>query len=275
MGYLTTVFNTYYYSDDEKQKHNLKEGFKKIIWNSLPYKKLDRFFKYKVSYNNIKEEKVLELFEKYKFIEYKVLKSRYNLQEVEKEDLVKARINSLYAYYFDKEVYLRKDYYRALAQYKNTYFKYLNGEIDDIFSTIKELDNNIEKLKEESLNRKHDMDWEFYRGYIDMCFDRIFDNFIPIDEKIEQGVFYSNHILDWDEDNYIVGYISKSLSGYVKNYINEKNKKRYTKCCVCGNIIKKMSNKQKYCKPCAKDMDREKAITRMRRKRNVRNREFN
>lgn len=257
MGYLNEVFNTYYHSTDKVQKDNIKEGFKQIVWGSLPYTKLNRFFKYKISYNNITNEKALELFEKYKYIEYKILKSRYNINELEKEDLIKARINSNYGKYFDKEIYLKKEYYRALAQYKNIYFNYLKGEVDSLENKILDNDKVIEKLKEESLECKFNMSWNDYKSFVNMCFDKIFDNYVPIDNKIKEGNFKPNHILDWDEDNYIVVYVNKSLNGYLKNYISElkgdRKEKRYKKCEKCGKLIEQTSNHRKYCPTCWKE----------------------
>lgn len=258
MGYLSQVFNTYYNSTDTKQKENLKRDFQEIIWSSLPYTKLNRFFKYEISYNNIKDEKALDIFEKYKYIEYKILKSRYDINKLEKEDLIKARINSNYGKYFDEEIYYKKEYYRALAEYRNIYFNYLKGETKDLQSKILENNNIVEDLKMESLKNKHDMKWNDYKLFINLCFDKIFDNYVPIDNKIKEGYFQPNHILDWDEDNYILGYVNKSLNGYLKNYIKEikggRKKKQYKQCKCCGKLIEVKSNKTKYCQSCAREI---------------------
>ncbi|HCL4447308.1 TPA: hypothetical protein N2D16_002913 [Clostridium botulinum] len=257
MGYLNEVFNTYYSSTDNNQKNNIKEGFKNIIWRCLPYTKLDRFFKFKISYDNIKSKEVLDLFKKYNYIDYKVLKSRYNINNLEKEDLIKARINSNYGKYFDKEVYLKKDYYKALANYKNIYFRYLNKEINVsmLNNLIEENDMKVKAFKEESFKRKYNMTWKDYKLFVNMCFDKIFDNYRPIEEKVRNNEFKPNHILDWDEDNYILGYVNKSLNGYLKNYISEE--KYYKQCEVCGKFIKKKSNKTKYCPSCAREIEKE------------------
>ena len=256
MGYLNEVFNTYYESKDNKQKHNIKEGFKKIVWSTLPYTKLDRHFSYMVSYNNIDDESVIKIFEKYRYMEYKLLKSRYNINKLDKEDLIKARINSNYGKYFDKEVYLKKEYYRALAQYKNIYYNYLKGEVEELESEVSVNDEIVKRFKEESLQRKNDMTWSYYKSFVNMCLDKIFENYIPIDEKIKVAEFKPNHILDWDEDNYILVYVNKSLNGYLKNYINEtrgkRKQKKYKKCACCQKLIEIKSNKTKYCETCAK-----------------------
>lgn len=254
MGYLSECFNKYYYSDNETQKNKIKESFKSLIWGSLPYIKLDRFFKYKVSYDNIDNPNHIEIFEKYSFIEYKILKSRYNINTLQKEDLIKARINSNYGKYFDNEIYYKKEYYRALAEYKNIYFNYLKGEVDDLEG---EINNNIlmiENWKKESLKNKYELSWNDYKKLINGWFDRIFNNYKPLEEKVEEGEFFPIHILDWDEDNYLVGYINGSLNGYLKNYIKDLNKPvKY--CKTCGIEISTIGCQggRIYCCSCAKE----------------------
>lgn len=257
MGYLTMAFNKYYYSSDNNEKVKIKDRFKKIVWSSLPYEKMTRYFKYNVSYHNISDEDVIKLLESNKYIEYKVLKSRYNLQSVDKVDLVKARINTNYGKYFDKDVYLKKEYYRALAEYKNIYFNYLGGNVTDLKKEIKNNKNKISKLKKESYENKYDMTWNNYKAFVNMCFDSIFNNYIPIQEKVKTGDFAPNNIMDWDEDNYILVYINKSMNGYLKNYINElkgnRKKVEYVNCEMCNKMVEKKSNRTKYCDECWKE----------------------
>lgn len=80
-------------------------------------------------------------------------------------------------------------------------------------------------------------------------------------EKVRNNEFKPNHILDWNEDNYILGYVNKSLNGYLKNYIKEikgyRKEKKYKKCEVCGILIEKKSNRTKYCKECSRKISQE------------------
>ena len=263
MGYLGKIFDDYYYSTNHSDKKRIKESFKNIIWDSLPYIKLNKFFKYKISYENIQDGDVVSIFEKYRFIEYKVLKSRYNINNLNKEDLIKARINSNYGKYFDNEIYLKKEYYRALAQYKNIYFNYLKGDVGDLYKEIEDNNVLVKNLKEKSMDNKFKMDWDYYKSFVNMCFDKIFDNYTPIDKKIENGDFYSNHIIDWDNDNYILGYVNKSLNGYLKNYIKElkqeRKAKKYIQCTNCGKMVEKKTanSNTKYCDECAREIHKE------------------
>lgn len=261
MGYLSVVFNKYYNSDSIKEKESVKKEFLNRIWNSsLPYTVLEKSFKYKVSENNIYDNNIRNIFYQYCDIKYKVLKSRYNINLLGKEDLIKMRINSNYAKYCDEEVYLDKNYYRHLAHVKNIYFKYINGEYDlDVENEILKIINKANDIKILSQNKKMKLDWDRYKGFINSCFDKIFDNYTPIDNKIEQGEFSPSLILDWDEDNYIIGYVNKSLTGYIKMYYNENIGKRYSNkkrksCVVCGKeiVLKSNNSRQKYCKECKK-----------------------
>ena len=267
MGYLSKVFNDYYNSTNEKEKVEIKREFRNRIWNSLPYIKMDRSFRYKV----IEDKELIPIFYKYSIVEYKILKSRYNINELEKEDLVKARINSNYGKYFDKEVYLHKEYYRHLAHLKNIYFKYVYGDYD--FKVEEEMNffyNKAEEYKKLSQDKKIDLEWDKYKGFINACFDRVFKNYRPMEEKIEKGEFAPNMILDWDEDNYVLCYINKSLNGETKNYVKEINGTRSSKknrklCNVCEKEFIATNNKQKYCSECKTQKEREYTKNRVKR----------
>ena len=262
MGYLSKIFNDYYNSTNEKEQIKIKREFRNRIWNSLPYIKMDRSFRYKVVENIIEDKELIPIFYKYSIVEYKILKSRYNINELEKEDLVKARINSNYGKYFDKEVYLHKEYYRHLANLKNIYFRYIYGDYDfDVENEMERCYNKAEEYKKQSQDKKMKLEWNKYKGFIDACFDRIFNNYRPMEEKIENGEFTPNMILDWDEDNYVLCYINKYMDKELLRYKRELNsKKKRLYCSECGKeIIKnpKAKKNPKYCKECARNIKQE------------------
>ena len=262
MGYLSKIFNDYHYSTNEKEKVEIKREFRERIWNSLPYIKMDRSFRYKVIDDIIENKDLIPVFYKYSILEYKILKSRYNINELEKEDLVKARINSNYGKYFDKEVYLHKEYYRHLAHLKNIYFRYIYGDYDfDVENEMERCYNKAEEYKKQSQDKKMKLEWNKYKGFIDACFDRIFNNYRPMEEKIENGEFTPNMILDWDEDNYVLCYINKYMDKELLRYKRELNsKKKRLYCSECGKeIIKnpKAKKNPKYCKECARNIKQE------------------
>ena len=124
MAGLGIYFDTYYESNNEDEKKSLRKLFSKHLWESIPYEKGNRTFRFDVVDALIDDEEVAELFKTHQRIKYQVLKSRYNINKLDKLDLVKARINSNYGKYCDKDVYLDKDYYKHLAHIRNIYFNY-------------------------------------------------------------------------------------------------------------------------------------------------------
>lgn len=105
------------------------------------------------------------------------------------------------------------------------------------------------QLKEEAESGKLDMSWDEYQQFIEKCLDRIFENYIPIDEhpKID---WQENDHLEWDEDNAILGYINSSLNGYLKNYIRDTKKSKEKACIQCGTRIIQAKTNQQYCNEC-------------------------
>ena len=199
----------------------------------------------------------------------------YNRDEMFPEDYIKARLNSNYAKYFDKDLYLDKKYYYHLSNYKNIYFKYINGEINDLESELVNNNKKIKEYKKKSINKKMNLSWKEYKGVIDRAIDNIFKNYIPMDVKIERDEFTPNIKLDWDEDNYIIKYVNKSIQGEIINFINEErgirvSKFKTIKCEVCGKLIKYNSKKiPKYCSECAKEVDRKKSLERWKYKTSI------
>lgn len=272
MGYLKMVFDNYYESDDIEEKQKIRKEFSTRLWSSLPYAKSERTFKYRVADCKFDETTadIKEMFEEYSVIKYKVLKSRYNINEVSQEDLVKARINSNYAKYFDKEVYLHKGYYKHMAYIKNLYIYYITGQLDENVNIKEEVLNTYNKAmeyKQLSEERKYELSWAEYQELIEKCFDRIFENYIPVEEHPDIN-WEENDYWDWEEDNAVLRYINVSLNGYLVNYIKERNKPKAKYCEVCGVEID-VKSKNKYCVDCRKQVDREKARERMRRKREL------
>lgn len=260
MGYLSVVFNKFHQNRDI----DILNEFRERLWKSLPYEKLNRKYTYRVL-NEIEDDEVRNKLKEFSHIDYKVLKSRYRRDELISEEYIKARINSNYGKYFDKEVYLGKQYYFHLANYKNIYFDYINGECDDVLDEIECNTNEVDRLKLEAEDKKLDMSWREYQDLVNGIIPKIFDNYIPMDKKIEEGTWKPNHNYEWDEDNYIIKYFNKSLDGEIKKYIDEVNGNRILKnkkknCIVCEKeiILKRYNSKAKYCKECSKKIKQEK-----------------
>lgn len=252
MGYLSYVFNSYYSSDNDYEKEKLKNDFKQRLWESVPYKKIKKHFSFRVMKNHIADDELYNEIRKYSSIEYKLLKSRYSLNEVESEDLIRARINSLYGKYFDEDVYLCKDYYKHIAYVKNIYIRWL--EEDQAFDVISEFNTTLSKANEfklKSLERKYKYSWHDYTEYINKSIDRIFNTYVPF---YENKNFVAKSYDNWNEDNYIVGYVCKSLDGYCKDLIKKITAKPKS-CTVCGVIFEEQKTKRRFCSKCKKIRD--------------------
>lgn len=252
MAGLGIYFDTYYESNNADEKKRLRKLFSKHLWKSIPYKKGYRSFRFDVVDTLIDNEEVAELFRKHQRIKYQVLKSRYDINKLSKLDLVRARINSNYGKYCDKDVYLDKDYYKHLAHIRNIYFNYIDGKYESVEDVKNEVNNTYNKamqLKEVAESGKLKMSWDEYQELIEGWLDRIFENYIPVDENPNID-WEDNMIWDWDEDNCILCYINSSLNGYLKNYIRDTNKLKEKICIQCGATIIQAKTNQKYCNEC-------------------------
>ena len=223
MAGLGIYFDKYYERNDAEEKKRLRKLFSKHLWESIPYEKGNRTFRFDVADTLIDDEDVAELFRPYQRIKYQILKSRYNINKLEKLDLVKARINSNYGKYCDKDVYLGKDYYKYLGHIRNIYFNYIDGKYESTEDVKNEVNNTYHKamqLKEEAESGKLNMSWD------------------------------ENDYWEWDEDNAILGYVNSSLNGYLKNYIRDENNLKEKICIQCGATIIQAKTNQKYCNEC-------------------------
>ena len=70
-----------------------------------------------------------------------------------------------------------------------------------------------------------------------------------IEEYEKKYGWDANVIVDgWSEDNYIIKYFCKSLTGYMRNYIRD-SKIKPKDCLICGENI---PNRNTYCNDCYK-----------------------
>lgn len=119
------------------------------------------------------------------------------------------------------------------------------------------------------------MEWTEYKKLISEYIERIFQNYIPSHEyEKKHGWEVRVNTDSWSEDNYIVKYFCKSLTGYMRNYVrDQKPKKDIEKNCVgCSKRIVANSNRQKYCNSCWKTIRNEqvrKNMNKMRKNKDV------
>lgn len=265
---------------ESKDKDAIMEEFLTALWkNKCVFRKYKKYYTYKVNSNLLgNRQDLIDLFTKYNRVEYTVCKSYYS-RTADYIDYIRIHINNMYGYLFDNDVYYKSDYYKLLITPKREYFKAINfikdgGDVSSI--NINETKSKIEDafaradiIKRQSINRKHQMKWPQYKKLINTYIKRIFDNYIPVEEYEKEYRWDMKVSVDgWSEDNYIISYICKSLTGYMKNYINKlngiKKHKRYKECIMCGRLIEDTVSNKKYCPQCAKEIKMEQDRIRMK-----------
>lgn len=264
------------YKETDKNKQVIRE-FTKLLWDSkYTFKKHKKYYKYEVDKEVFKDRQdLIELFEKYKLIEFTFCKSYYK-KRLEHIDYIKIHINNMYAFLVDKTVYLPKEYYQLLLTPKNEYFTTLkalkNGEVVDYDKVNHKIEFSLmeaEEIKSQAIHNKINLKWSDYKDLINIYTERIFNNYIPPNEyEAEHGWEMKVNVDGWNEDNYIVKYFCKSLTGYMRNYVKSLNQEE-KKCKNCGKAIDTTSNRQKYCEKCKKEIIKKQTRLRVNKFRNV------
>jgi hypothetical protein len=163
----------------------------------------------------------------------------------------------MYGLLVDKDVYLPKEYYQLLLTPKREYYNTIELIKNGKNVSCEEINNKIqfslmeaEQIKNEAQNKKINMKWYDYKNLISAYIERIFNNYIPVHEYEEKhGWEMKVNVDGWSENNYLIKYFCKSLTGYMRNYIKSLNKEE-KKCKNCGTKINPSSNRQKYCDVC-------------------------
>lgn len=270
--FLSQILEEYNESNNKQEILNI---FLKRLWDSkYKFKKYKKYYTYKVNEDLLdNRQDLIGLFKAYSKIEYMVCKSKYE-KRLDPIDYIRVHINNMYGYLFNKDVYYNKKYYKLLLTPKIKYFNLIKikkecGNLNEIDSeTIKnEIENALKEaeiIKTKSINKKGNIGFSQYKKIINSYIERIFNNCISAEEyEKEHGWDFKISVDGWSEDNYIVKYFCKSLTGYMKNYINKINGisryKKYIECEVCGKIteINNKAYSQKYCTSCSKEKIKE------------------
>jgi len=273
--FLSQILDEYKISNN---KQEIIDKFINRLWDSeYGFKKYKKQYKYEV-FNDLLDNRqdLIELFNKYNVVEYTVCRSFYKKKLLQPIDYIRIRINNMYGFLFDKDVYYNKKYYNLLLTPKKEYFRLVNmkkenGNIEDVkydevLNNINNAFNEAELIKQESINKKHNMNFNNYKKIINTYISRLFDNYICPEEYEKVHGWELKVVVDgWSEDNYVIRYFCKSLTLYMRSYIRDINKniKKYKECEVCYIPFLPTNNKSKYCSICAKEIDREKAKQRM------------
>lgn len=259
-----------YRDSDEVRKKEILNNFLELLWKSkCKYKKYKKYSTYKVNEKVLNyREDLINLFNKFNKLEYTVCKSYYK-NKLDSIDYIRIHINNIYGYLFDEDVYYAKEYYNLLFTPKKEYFKIINliknncdFDINDVKNNIENAIKKAEEIKQKSINKKIKMKWSDYKKLVNSFIEKIFNNYMTIEEYEEKyGWDIRIDIDGWSEDNYIIKYFCKSLTGYFKNYIRKfrgfKYNDKIIHCIQCGIPIKRTSSNNKYCKICAKKIHQE------------------
>lgn len=267
MRMLYEYFDDFYNSTDLDEKENIKQEFFKCLWASkCKIKKINKSVSFKIS--DKLDEDVSALFKPYQNMAY--LKHHKRINNISGIDCIRVCVNNLFVKYCHKELGYSKEYYENMNYprrlYNQVYYKKLNLSIDEIKNKLYKCSKILQEQKNKSVLSKMDISWNQFKIKIEEYISKLFERYIPVSEYEEK-----NNVMEltvntdfWSEDNYIVGFVCKSLQGYLKNYYKEyfnvprHNNKKYDNCVVCGKLyeLNKKSTTQKYCKNCLKDVQR-------------------
>lgn len=250
------VFEDYRDSDNTKVKNEIIQAFCNKIWTTPNERKVgEHSINYKVSKQFIGD--VADVFRKYQDTKYISVNSFTSNKD--SWHILRQKINNIYTNMCDGSVCLTKDYMDCIYTPRRLYFQFIKGKI---FNPI-DLENDIcrafeigEKLYNKYSKQKMNINWGEYQKIINGFIKKLFNNYIPLDDFEDKNTLSVN-ITYWSEDNYIIKYIGKSLTGYMKDYqkkyygISKGRNRKYKRCEVCGKLIEQSNNRVKYCKDCA------------------------
>lgn len=259
--FLNQLFDEYYETED---KQEIIKKFIDSLWKSkYRFSKYSKYYSYKVKDELLhNRDELINLFKQFENIEYKVCKS-FSKKRLDSIDYIRIHINNMYGFLIDKDVYYSKEYYKLLLSPKQEYLKTvrllkdgLEVDVDQIKNVIENKLVEAEKLKHSSIKKKINMTWSQYKKLIDSYISRIFDNYIPVHEyEKKHGWEMKVDVSYWSEENYIIKYFCKSLTGYLRNYVRDSKPKdaKIKKCIICQSEFECLSDKKLYCMKCKKN----------------------
>lgn len=265
MLFLWELIEDWKDTEDQTERDKIFNTFTDMIWNCPEsYGMSNNSIEYTVS-NDFVNTDIGKVFYKYEHIRYPVIVRDGG--SIRWEMLIRRKINSLYAYYFDKRVCETDRYKSLLNTPKRLYLKY-RSDPDNFPYTAEELDKEIENALREAeqvrvrhLGKKIPISIEDWHSLCNCWMLKCFKNCMLIDDFDTRSEFYDAD----SEDNFYVSYICKSLEGYCKNYSVEyfglkRQRKEYTLmwCVRCNKpFYQKIKTKRRiYCDDCQKEMDK-------------------
>lgn len=238
------IIDDYQCADDDDSRNEILDVFLQKLWNTKnTIHKYKKQIKYSVS-SDLKNS-IADEFRKHESIEYIAYKSKTSNKD--NWHLLRQKINNIYINMCDKDICIKKDVLNLLNTPRRLYYRYVK---DDNICDLEELQRCIsnalleaKELAQKYRKQKLNISWKEYKEIISSFMFRIFNNYIPLEDYEDKNMI-SIDINFWMEDNYVVSYIGKSISGYMKNYQKEyfdiKRNKEY-KQCSCGGLLEKFN----------------------------------
>jgi hypothetical protein len=254
---ISGLLEEYKESDDEHKVKFVNEFINSIWKSNYTYKTYKRYYTFTVNEDLLHNRKdLIEMFNKYSIIEFTVCKSFYDKQLIP-YDYIRIHINNMFGFLTDQNVYLPREYYQLLLSPKHEYFSIIEKLKQGIDVNCNEVEKSItssllqaDEIKLAAIKKKLEMPWKDYKKLINSYIERLFNNFTPLHEYEEKHGWEMHVDVDgWSEDNYIVKYFCKSLTGYLRNYVRDSLVLEKT-CISCGL---KISKRKKYCEGCYKE----------------------
>jgi hypothetical protein len=252
---------------DISDKDEILNDFMKLIWSNKNKRKIiDKSIKFKIPQRLLGTE-IGGIFNKYSEINY--ISYRSSCKDTDFSSLIRQKINNIYINLCDERVCIKKEYINLLKKPKQMYYRWNNGENYNSAELDEQLTNIIdeaEKVKEFYTRQKMNLHWSEYKTIITSFFKSMFHNFIPLEDYESKNSLIVD-IDTWNEDNFAVAYLCKSLDGYMRNYQKKyyrlpiNNRKTYKRCILCGSLMiihSKKDHSTKYCCLCKKLIKQEK-----------------
>jgi len=254
--FLYEILEDYSTALIQPEKDEIFNSFCNYIWScNNPRRTYPKEIKFFVQ-DDLLNTEIGKIFNAWSVIEYKGC--RFKTSNKQYDFLIRQKINNIYTRMFDPTVILSKEYMDMLKKPKKLYFCWLHGEQVNPQELTEKLDNIYQEaiiLKEKYSKRKMSLDWDDYKLIINKYLKQCFQNCKLLD-NCDTWTTAKINTDAWNDDNFYVRYICKSLDGYIRNYQKEyaglirgRNKK-YDYCIDCEKLYEKKTFNQKRCPFC-------------------------
>ncbi len=247
---------------EDYQEFNEDEAldeFIRLLWSSdYGCRTYIKTYTFKLQPELLNNDELIKIFEPYQKIKIRHAISYYN-DKPSSIDMIRIHVNNMYMYLTNQEVYLSKEYFNSKIQPKKLYFKTIdrikNGEkidVNEVKSQLFKLERKTEELRIRDVEKKIQLTFKEYKKIINGYIFKIFNNYkSPFEYEQENGWELNVTHDAWHEDNYIIKYFCKSLTGYMKNYKKYINFTYEKECKMCNMLFLPNSNRQIYCLNCS------------------------